>query len=192
VLSGEPSVSETTLPVERQELWYFVLRDCKEHQVYDYSYFGLQIKLNLEIINNGGYMGEEEDHWLIVPLIIAIGFWLIFSDKHFLTGSFPSDPDHAKMVLFAAITCNVSSLVWRGFGYIIYRNFGINYLLFHLIYMFMHAISETIILALIVLVSMGWTLNFVTGPRLNLALPIRTSSATQWPSSSLSTSRSPS
>lgn len=86
-------------------------------------------------------MGEEEDHWFIVPVIIGIGFWIIFSDKYFLRGQFLNDPDYAKMILFMAIAGNASSLIWRSFGYLIYRNFGVNFLLFHLVYLFMHALS---------------------------------------------------
>lgn len=78
---------------------------------------------------------------MIIPLIILIGIWLIFSDKYFLYGKFQNDPDYAKMILFGSIACNISSLIWRTFGYVIYRNFGVNFILFHLIYLFMHSIS---------------------------------------------------
>lgn len=117
-------------------------------------------------------MGEEEDHWLIIPVIIGIGLWMIMTDKYFLRSQFQSDPDYAKMMLFGAIATNISSLMWRSFGYIIYRNFGSNYLFFHIIYLFMHAVSETMVIGLLVLISMGWSLNFLTGPRINIAIPI--------------------
>ena len=45
------------------------------------------------------------------------------------------------MGLFMAIATNMSSLTWKSFGYLIYYYFGVDYLIFHLIYLFMHAIS---------------------------------------------------
>lgn len=78
------------------------------------------------------------------------------------------------MILFGAIATNISSLMWRSFGYLIYRNFGSNYLLFHIIYLFMHSVSETMVLSLLVLVSMGWSLNYLQGPQLDIAIPIST------------------
>lgn len=118
-------------------------------------------------------MGEEEDHWLIVPVIIAIGTWIFTSDKHFLDNNAQSDPDYAKLIIFGAISSNISSLIWRSFGYLIYRNFGVNYFFFHFIYLFMHSISETTTLGLLILISMGWSLNFMSGPKLNKSFPLR-------------------
>ena len=101
----------------------------------------MEVKVTLEIINSGGYMGEEEDHWLSFPVIIGIGLWVMLSDKYFLRAEFQSDPDYAKMILFGAIATNISSLMWRSFGYLVYYFIDSNYLLFHIIYLFMHAIS---------------------------------------------------
>lgn len=94
------------------------------------------------------------------------------TDKYFLSREFQSDPDYAKMILFGAIGANVSSLMWKSFGFMIYYMRGSNYLLFHMIYLFMHSISETLVLSLLVLVSMGWSLNYLTGPKLDIAIPI--------------------
>jgi hypothetical protein len=78
------------------------------------------------------------------------------------------------MIIFGAIVFDVCSLIWKGFGYVIYRNIGNNYLFFHLIYLFMHALSETMTLSLLILISMGWSLNFMIGPKFDIALPICT------------------
>lgn len=94
------------------------------------------------------------------------------SDKYFLRGEFQHDPDYAKMILFGAIGANISSLMWRSFGYIIYLVRGSNFLLFHLIYLFMHSVSETMVIALLILVSTGWSLNYLTGPKLNIVIPL--------------------
>jgi hypothetical protein len=66
---------------------------------------------------------------------------MMMTDKYFLKAEFQQDPDYAKMILFGAIGTNISSLMWRSFGYLIYCFRGSNYLLFHLIYLFMHSIS---------------------------------------------------
>jgi uncharacterized protein YqgQ len=76
------------------------------------------------------------------------------------------------MILFGAIGSNISSLMWRSFGYIIYLVRGSNYILFHMIYLFMHSISESMVLCLLILISMGWSLNYLTGPKLDIAIPI--------------------
>lgn len=139
------------------------------------------MKVVISIINSGGFMGEEEDHWLTFPVMIAIGLWMVMTDKYFLKGEFQQDPDYAKMILFGAIGTNISSLMWRSFGYLIYLFQGSNYILFHLIYLFMHAVSETMVLSLLVLVSLGWSLNFLVGPKLNIAIPCSNHLLTQSP-----------
>ena len=50
----------------------------------EYSNAQLQIQLQLTIINNGSYMGEEEDHWYILPIILVTGYWIVFTNKDFL------------------------------------------------------------------------------------------------------------
>lgn len=86
-------------------------------------------------------MGEDEDHWAIVPVIISIGLWIMLSNKDFLKDDFQRDPDYAKLLGFGTLATNISSLVWKSFGYFIYRNLGVNYLIFHFIYLFMHSMS---------------------------------------------------
>ena len=44
----------------------------------------------------------------------------------------------------------------------IYYNIGYNYVLFHIVYLFMHAVSETMVLGLLMLISMGWSLNYLS------------------------------
>jgi hypothetical protein len=61
-----------------------VLCDCEHLLAGEFESGEVTVSIKLEILNNGGYLGEEEDHWLIVPIIIAIGTWMIFTDKDFL------------------------------------------------------------------------------------------------------------
>lgn len=137
----------------------------------DYSNEKMRFSILLEVTNSGSSMGAEEDHWLILPVIIAIGLWLLFSDKQFLRGEFQYDPDYAKMILFAGIATNVSSLIWRSFGYIIYFIWGVNFQAFHLVYLFMHAVSETIVIGLLMLIGFGWSINFAGASNMDLAIP---------------------
>ena len=81
------------------------------------------------------------------------------------------DVDYAKMGLFCAIATNMSSLTWKTFGYILYYHFGTDYLLFHLIYLFMHSLSETVVIALLVMIAFGWSLNYLSGSNLDIAMP---------------------
>lgn len=133
----------------------------------------MQIELKLTILNSGSHLGEEEDHWYIIPLIVTLGMWLIMANKDYMKlAPGERDIDYAKMGLFCAIATNVSSLIWKGVGFLIYTFFGADYLLFHLIYLFMHAVSETIVISLIILIAYGWSLNYLTGPNMDLAFPV--------------------
>ena len=75
------------------------------------------------------------------------------------------------MILFGGIATNISSLIWRSFGFIIYQQFGTNYTLFHLIYLMMHAISETMVIGLLILIGFGWSINYLTGPNMDISVP---------------------
>ena len=158
-----PSISSLSIDVESEKYYYFVLKDCNSRFITDYSNDKMRIALKLEVINNGSVMGEEEDHWFVVPFIIVIGCWLIFSDKYFLRGEFQHDPDYAKMILFAGIATNISSLIWKSFGYLLYMYFGKSYLFFHIVYLFMHSVSETMVISLLILIGFGWSINYLSG-----------------------------
>ena len=75
------------------------------------------------------------------------------------------------MILFGGIATNVSSLIWKSFGYMIYLFIGTNYTIFHLIYLMMHAISETMVIGLLILIGLGWSINYLNGPNMDLSIP---------------------
>lgn len=64
------------------------------------------------------------------------------------------------MVMFAGIATQISSLTWKTIGFIIYFYSGADYLFFHVIYLFMHSLSESLVIGLIILIGFGWTINF--------------------------------
>lgn len=172
LLDGSGSISEINLEVEKSQVYYFVLKDCNKRFISDYSNQRMFISLKLTTINNGSHLGEEEDdHWMVMPLVLIVGLWLIFSDKQFLRDTHQANPDYAKIVLFGGIATNISSLFWKSIGYLIYSSFGVNYLVFHLIYLFMHALSETIIIGLLILMGFGWSINFSGRDNADLLIP---------------------
>jgi len=76
------------------------------------------------------------------------------------------------MIMFAGISAQISSLVWKTLGFLIYVYTGADYMLFHLIYLLMHSMSESLVIGLIVLIGFGWTINFKHGKDLDLFGPI--------------------
>ncbi len=78
-----------------------------------------------------------------------------------------------KMMMFGGVATQVSSLVWKTFGFLIYTYTGSDYSFFHIIYLLMHSISESLVVGLIVLIGFGWTINFTTIKDADLYVPIR-------------------
>jgi len=76
-------------------------------------------------------------------------------------------------MMFAGIATQISSLIWKTFGFLIYTYSGSDYGFFHFIYLFMHSISESLVIGLIVLISFGWTINYTTIKDADLYVPIR-------------------
>ena len=77
------------------------------------------------------------------------------------------------MMMFGGVATQVSSLVWKTFGFLIYTYTGSDYSFFHIIYLLMHSISESLVVGLIVLIGFGWTINFTIIKDADLYVPIR-------------------
>jgi len=67
-----------------------------------------------------------------------------------------------KYVMFIGTATQISSLTWKTFGFLIYIYSGTDYGFFHFIYLFMHSMSESIVIGLVILIGFGWTINFMT------------------------------
>ena len=102
-------------------------------------------------------MGEEEDHWYIVPFIVVAGLLIVM--QHAKNKKHPID-DWPKYLLFMGTATQVSSLIWKTFGYLIYYFTGSDYFFFHLIYLLLHSNSESAMIGLFSLMAFGWTLTF--------------------------------
>ena len=85
LLDGSVSISEFNFNVTKNQMYYFVLKDCNKRFISDYSNDKMFISLKISSVINGSYLGEEEDdHWMIIPLLVIMGMWLLFSNKDFL------------------------------------------------------------------------------------------------------------
>lgn len=78
-----------------------------------------------------------------------------------------------KIIMFAGIATQISSLTWKTVGFLIYTFTGSDYIFFHLIYLFMHSISESLVIGLVILIGFGWTINFQNTKDMDLYLPLR-------------------
>lgn len=90
-----------------------------------------------------------------------IGAWLIFRNKQ--ANNWDDDFDWAKFLLLAAVATNLFGLFWKTLSYIVYAWNGLDYAVFDVFYLAMHALSETIVIILICLIAFGWTINYLYG-----------------------------
>lgn len=132
------------------------------------------------MLNNDKEMGEEEDHWYIVPFIVAAGGWMVYYYMNRFAAE--REVDWAKMLLFGGVCTQVSSLIWRTVGYLIYHHTGKDYYFFDIIYRLLHSTSESAIIGLFTLIAYGWTLTFTHNTTFELFLPAGTHAPTQSPS----------
>lgn len=95
--------------------------------------------IKLHLLNNDGEMGEEEDHWYIVPFIVIAGFFIVLQYQK--KKEFNEKDNWVKMMLFAGTATQVSSLIWKTFGFLIFAYTGQDYFFFHFIYLLMHSTS---------------------------------------------------
>lgn len=173
-LDGSKTESRIIFSTEDYEIVYFVLKDCQNRLINDYNNTNLVLNVRLHVLNNERELGEEEDHWYIVPLIVSAGIYLVyFYLKEYRHGG---ELDWAKLLLFAGTVTQISSLCWKSFGFLIYLYTGADHMFFHLIYLFLHSASESSVVALVVLIGFGWTLTYYNGQEFDVFLPIGTSS----------------
>jgi hypothetical protein len=160
-LDGTPSHSRIIFSTDDYEIIYFVFKDCQSRLINDYNNTNLSLHVKLHVLNNDREIGEEEDHWFIIPLIIGAGILLayIYMKEYKNQGEF----DWSKILLFAGTVTQVSSLCWKSFGFLIYLYSGSDHYFFHLIYLFLHSASESFVIALVTLIGFGWTLTYNYG-----------------------------
>ena len=108
----------------------------------------------------------------MLPVVFLAGIWLVWFYNGKLKGLDFKMQWH-KMVMFGGIATQISSLTWKVFGFLIYSYTGSDFIFFHLIYLFMHAVSESLVIGLIVLIGFGWTINFINSRDTDIYVPIR-------------------
>lgn len=158
---GTPTTSQLIMEIDKKSTYYFVLRDCSQRLSKEYSNNNLFINITLTILNNGSHLSADEDNWLIFPLMIGICLWLIFRNKK--ENKWGEDFDWAQFLLLSAVATNFAALFWKAVGFLIYRSSGHDYALFDIFYLAMHSLSETIVICLLVMISYGWTINYLNG-----------------------------
>jgi hypothetical protein len=77
-----------------------------------------------------------------------------------------------KLLMFVGIFIQTASLLWKASGFILYSFTGVDYPLFHLLYLFMHEMSESLVVCLIILIGFGWTINFMKIEGLKFYAPL--------------------
>lgn len=183
-LDGQKTFSSFSFGVEDYSIYYFVLKDCQSRFISQYSNSNLDLKVSLHLLNNDREVGEEEDHWYIIPFIIIAGMTLV---HYYLNGykmNESATPEWSKMLLFMGTVTQISSLFWKSIGFVIYIYTGSDYFFFHLIYLLLHSTSQAAIVGLVTMVGFGWTLTFKTGKTLDIFLPLSTQFVIQsvvWP-----------
>lgn len=164
------------------------MKDCQSRLLSEYNNSNLILKVQLHLLNNEREVGEEEDHWYIIPFIIVAGMLV----THYYMQEFKmvssSDPEWSKMLLFIGTITQISSLFWKFMGFLIYGWTGSDYFFFHLIYLLLHSTSEAAIVGLISLVGFGWTLTFNQAKHFEIFIPLGTYWITQSAVSPLSIS----
>lgn len=76
-LDGSITTSTFTFEVENYTTYYFVLKDCQSRYLSEYNNSLLSLNLKLHLLNNNQEVGEEEDHWYIVPFILVAGMVVV-------------------------------------------------------------------------------------------------------------------
>jgi hypothetical protein len=162
-LDGSATFSSFSFEVEDYSTYYLVFKDCQKHFIGEYTNGNLMLRVKLHLVNNGREVGEEEDHWYIVPFIVIAGMALVhFYMQEFRTAG-SRDPDWSKMLLFVGTVAQISSLFWKSMGFVVYSWTGSDYFIFHLIYLLLHSCSEAAMVGLVILIGFGWTLTFSYG-----------------------------
>lgn len=161
------NITQSQFTVEDYELYYFVMKDCQSRYLSEFNNNNLNLEISLHLVNNGKEVGEEEDHWFIFPLVIISGLAVVYhymnSIRNNSIDNFNQEENWAKMLLFAGTVTQISSLFWRGIGFVVYIFTGSDYTFFHIIYLLLHSTSEAAVCALLVLMAYGWTLTFTRG-----------------------------
>ena len=162
-LDGQITNSVFDFAVEDYKTYYFVMKDCQSRFLSEYNNTNLNLHIKLHLMNNDREIGEEEDHWYIVPFIIVAGLLLVNQYIKSVRYMGPQGMDYPKMMLFMGTVTQISSLFWKSFGFLIYIWTGADYSFFHYVYLLLHSTSESAIIGFISLMGFGWTLTFNRG-----------------------------
>ena len=169
--NNEPSTTSLTLSTEKEHLYYMVLRDCKKGIVGNRSLASIVVSTKLVILNSDSHLGSEEDSWLIYPLVLLVGAWLVYRiDKQ---KPWEGEKNWIQIILFLGIIARTSALFWKSLGYLIYWRYGSNYTIFEIFYLALHGLSECIMICIIILVAFGWYILFLNHQDFDIFISLR-------------------
>lgn len=91
----------------------------------------------------------------------------------FTTTSFSvGETDYVKYLVASCIWMNLISLIFKYIGYLIYIYAGVDYSFFDFVYLFFHAVGDSVIVSIFIFVSYGWTITFLKGTDFDLYVPL--------------------
>ena len=78
-----------------------------------------------------------------------------------------------KLLLKVSLSVGVVSIVFKYIGFVVYAyDSGVNYNVFDVFYLLLHAISDSILMVLLMLLSFGWTVTFRNARDFDLYVPL--------------------
>jgi hypothetical protein len=82
------------------------------------------------------------------------------------------DTDYVKILVAVCLWLNLTSLIFKYAGYLIYVYFGLEYSFFDFMYLLFHSVGDSVIVAIFLFVSFGWTITFISGKDFDLYVPL--------------------
>ncbi len=96
-----------------------------------------------------------------------------FVQQSFAKGNFDvGETDYVKYLVSSCLWMNLISLVFKYIGYLIYIYFGKDYSFFDFVYLFFHAVADSIVISILIFVSYGWTITFLKDTDFDLYVPL--------------------
>lgn len=96
-----------------------------------------------------------------------------FVQQSFAKGNFDvGETDYVKYLVSSCLWMNLISLAFKYIGYLIYIYFGKDYSFFDFVYLFFHAVADSIVISILIFVSYGWTITFLKDTDFDLYVPL--------------------
>lgn len=131
-------MSVATLEVQKEQYYYFLVRDCKKQISANASLNTIVVSTSLVIKNNGAHLGSEEDIGAIYPITMVVYALLIF--VIYKQNPLDGDKNWFQFILMLGMVVRLSGLFWKFLGFLIYSSTGNNYTIFEIFYLALHGL----------------------------------------------------